>query len=462
MSLFPYLLGDSMRINANNNSLYTFVVYSGSSIFTPSYSGVITRFNVSVPVVSLSLSLYVLGYGMGPLLFSPLSEIARFGRNPTYVLTYGLFAILCLPTALVDNIGGLLFLRFLLGFFGSPCLATAPATMQDMYSFIKFPYSLAVWTSFSFCGPAVGPVLAGYAVPVLGWRWSVWEMLIMAGPSFILMFLFMPETSADAILLRRAHRLRALTGDSRLKSASEIKAANVVFSAVVWDALIKPIEITILDPAVLFVNVYTSFVYATYYSFFEAFPIVFSGIYDMNLGQVSTTFLCILVACIIGVTVYVSYLHWYLEPSIMRRGGIGAQESLLKPALMAVFLPTAGLFIFGWTSRESIHWIVPIIGITLYGAGVFVVFQCIFVYVPTSYPQYAASLFAGNDFCRSALACGSIMFARPLYINLGIGRGVSVLAGCSTLGIMGMWALFLWGDKMRARSRFTVKEVETQ
>ena len=105
---------------------------------------------------------------MGPLLFSPFSEIARFGRNPTYVVTYGLFVILCLPTALVDNIGGLLFLRFLLGFFGSPCLATAPASMQDMYSFIKFPYGLAVWTSFSFCGPAVGPVLAGYAVPVLG------------------------------------------------------------------------------------------------------------------------------------------------------------------------------------------------------------------------------------------------------------------------------------------------------
>jgi hypothetical protein len=85
----------------------------------------------------------------------------------------------------------------------------------------------------------------------------------MAGPSFILMFLSMPETSADAILLRRAQRLRALTGDSRLKSASEIKATNVVFSAVVWDALIKPIQITVLDPAVLFVNVYTSFVYAT-------------------------------------------------------------------------------------------------------------------------------------------------------------------------------------------------------
>jgi DHA1 family multidrug resistance protein-like MFS transporter len=217
------------------------------------------KFGVSIHVSSLGLALYVLGYGMGPLLFSPLSEIARFGRNPTYVITYFLFMILSLPTAMVNNIGGLLFLRFLQGFFGSPCLATAPATMGDMYSFIKFPYILAVWTSFSFCAPAVGPVLSGYAVPVLGWRWSLWEILIMAGPTFVLMFLFMPETSPDNILLRRAQRLRQLTGDERLKAASEIKAANLKFSEVVWDALIKPIEISALDPAVLFVNVYTSF-----------------------------------------------------------------------------------------------------------------------------------------------------------------------------------------------------------
>jgi DHA1 family multidrug resistance protein-like MFS transporter len=440
-------------------SLYTFVVYSGSAIFTSSYGGVIEAFNVSVPVASLGLALYVLGYGMGPLLFSPLSEIASFGRNPTYVITYGLFTILCIPTALVNNIGGLLFLRFLQGFFGSPCLATAPATMQDMFSFVKFPYSLAAWTAFSFCGPALGPILSGYAVPVLGWRWSIWEMLIMAGPTFVMMLLFLPETSADAILLRRAQRLRTLTGDKRLKSASEIKAANSNFGAVLVDALIKPIQISMLDPAIMFVNVYTSFVYATYYSFFEAFPIVYTDVYGMNLGEVSTTFICILVACIIGVIAYVSYLYWILEPAIKRRGGVGPQESLLKPALGAVLLPTIGLFLFGWTSRAEIHWIVSIIGITLYGIGVYIIFQCIFVYIPTTYPQYAASLFAANDFSRSALACGSIMFARPLYMNLGIGRGVSVLGGTSVLGIIGIYALYFWGERMRARSKFTIKEI---
>ena len=82
--------------------------------------------------------------------------------------------------------------------------------------------------------------------------------------------------------------------------------------------------------------------------------------------------------------------------------------------------------------------------------------QCIFVYVPLSYPQYAASLFAGNDFFRSALACGSIMFAHPLFGNLGVARGTSLLAGLSTLGVLGMFALYFMGARLRSRSKFAI------
>lgn len=136
------------------------------------------------------------------------------------------------------------------------------------------------------------------------------------------------------------------------------------------------------------------------------------------------------------------------------KNGLRAQENRLVPALFACFGPTIGLFMFAWTARESIHWIAPTIGIVIYGASVFVVMQCIFVYVPLSYPQYAASLFAGNDFLRSALACGSIMFARPLFINLGVAKGVSLLGGLSVIGIIGMFLLWIYGARLRARSKF--------
>jgi DHA1 family multidrug resistance protein-like MFS transporter len=75
-------------------------------------------------------------------------------------------------------------------------------------------------------------------------------------------------------------------------------------------------------------------------------------------------------------------------------------------------------------------------------------------YVPLSYPRYAARLFADNDLARSSMAAGCVLLARPLPINLGVAKGVGVLAGLSTLGIFGMVAIYLAGVTLRARSNF--------
>lgn len=435
--------------------LYTFSVYTGSAIYTSSIEGVIHKFGVSPSEASLPLSLYVLAYGIGPLIFAPMSEIPVIGRNPVYVATFALFVILSLPTALANNFAGLLVLRFLQGFFGSPCLANSGATMQDMYSLLKLPYAMTFWVSAAYCGPALGPLLSGFAVTAKGWRWSLWEILWLSGPILILMFLFMPETSTPNLLLRRAARLRKLTGNNQLRAQSEIDAQGLKPSAVIIDALIKPMEITIKDPAIAFVNLYTSLVYGIYYSFFEVFPLVYGPMYGFSIGIIGVLFTCVLVSCVVGIAIYTAYLYFYVVPDIMKNG-LRAQETRLIPALFACFGPPIGLFIFAWTARADIHWIASVIGITVYGASVFVVMQCLFVYVPLSYPQYAASLFASNDFFRSALACGSIHFARPLFINLGVDRGVSVLAGLSTLGVIGMFTLFFQGAKLRSRSKFAV------
>ena len=48
-------------------NLYTFGVYSSSAIITPAHNEIMDHFNVSYAVASLTLSMYVIGYGIGPL-----------------------------------------------------------------------------------------------------------------------------------------------------------------------------------------------------------------------------------------------------------------------------------------------------------------------------------------------------------------------------------------------------------
>ncbi|EPE24922.1 MFS general substrate transporter [Glarea lozoyensis ATCC 20868] len=432
---------------------YTWVVYTGSSIYAASEGGVMSQFSVNPTEAVLPLSLYVLAYGIGPLVFAPLSEIPSIGRNPVYYLTFIVFFALSFPTAVVNNFAGLLVLRFLQGFFGSPALANAGASFSDMYSLLYVPYPLSWWVFSAWGGPALGPLMAGFAVAAENWRWSLWEIVWMAAPMLVALLILLPETSTPNILLRRAQRLRKLTGNERLQAQSEIDQKNMKASSILVEALIKPIEITIKDPAIFFVNIYTALFYGIYYTFFEVFPLVFPPMYGFNLGQIGLAFLACQIGATFALLIYFAYLHYYMIPDNITHG-LRAQEHRLVPALFGSFLLPIGLFIFGWTANPSIHYVVPLIGVIIFVMGTFFVLQSIFVYVPLSYPQYAASLFAGNDLVRSAMAAGSIVYARPLFVNEGIGRGVSVLAGLSTLGVFGMVGLYVFGARLRARSKF--------
>ncbi|KAJ5151993.1 hypothetical protein N7492_010288 [Penicillium capsulatum] len=426
-------------------------------IYTPGENAFIREFGVNHAEAGLGLAIYVLGYGAGPLFFSPLSEIPRIGRSLPYVVSFALFCIISVPTAIAPTAIGFYFLRFLQGFCGSPCLATGGASNADMYSSDVLPHPMSIWGFCVFCAPAIGTLVSGFAIPVLGWRFSMWEILIAAAPVLILLLL-LPETNAPTILHRRARRLeRADQSSTRIyQTTADVVQADLSCQKVVRESLLIPSKITFLDPAMMFLNCYTSLVYGIYYSFFEAFPIVYQDIYGFNLGEMGMAFLAIVVGTIISFIVYNFYTHTVFVPK-SRNGGFQKPEDVLVPALYACFGPAIGLFLFGWAARPEIHWIVPTIGIVIYPACVFVLMQCIFLYIPACYPQYAASVFAATDFTRSAFACGAVIFSRPLYVNLGIGPGCSLLAGLTIGCVVGIYVLYHYGEALRVRSKFVSK-----
>lgn len=237
-----------------------------------------------------------------------------------------------------------------------------------MYSLIKLPYVLGLWALSATCGPALGPIVSGFSVSAKTWRWSLWEMLWLAGPIFILMLLFLPETFQANILLRRAKRLRKLTGNDNYRSQSELDQAELNARQVVFEALVRPIQLMVLDPAIGFTAAYVALCYGIYYSFFEAFPIVYIEGYHFNLGEMGLTFISITVATIVSLAMYYLYIYKVVEPDF-RANGLGKLERRLIPALYASFLLPIGLFIFAWTSDGKIHWIVSVIGIFLFTIG---------------------------------------------------------------------------------------------
>jgi DHA1 family multidrug resistance protein-like MFS transporter len=391
--------------------------------------------------------------GLGPMLWAPLSEIDFIGRSPIYASTFVGFVIFSILAATTQSWGGFLTVRFLQAFFGSPCLAIGGASMHDLFPTLTVPYSLTVWVAAAYCGPALGPLLASYLVPEKGWRWGMWEIVWIAAPTILLM-LTLPETHEPTIRgqqISRAGQKSATTGDEQPRD--RYASARLVVEAL-RDAVVRPVQITLLDPAVTVANLYTAFMYGTYYTFFDAIPRVYPELYGFTTGQLGLVFICIFAACVIGGTAYSLYIH----RTSKARGQeyCASHEVCLRPALAASILPPIGLFLFGWTSDGNIHWIVSILGITIYAAGTFVILQCLGVYLPRIYPAYSASLFAANDLCRSLVATAAIHIGVPLYGNLGIAHGVSILGAMSVLGIPGMWFIYHKGPTLRAKSQFVV------
>lgn len=287
----------------------------------------------------------------------------------------------------------------------------------------------------------------------------------------------LPETNADTILLQRARRLRKRlesSGNSekapQLVAQSEINQANLSLGQIARENLLRPFQINLLDPAVAFTSIYTGIMYGIFYSFFEVFPLVYgAGLpgsethgYGMNLGEQGLIFLSVSVGVAIAIVIYCLYLHFYANPALraqLARGEFAAPEGRLNIGLYATIIAPGALLWFAWTSFNSprIHWVVPTLAIVVLVAALFLVFQVIFIYLALSYPQYAASLFAMNDAVRSTIAAASIHFSTPLFHNLGVGRGVSLLSGLLVLGFIGILALRLKGPWLRSKSKFAAK-----
>jgi MFS transporter, DHA1 family, multidrug resistance protein len=103
---------------------------------------------------------------------------------------------------------------------------------------------------------------------------------------------------------------------------------------------------------------------------------------------------------VVSLTIYQLY---YFIPRI-RKSGFPPPEERLFPALFEVVVLPMAHFMFGWTALASVHWIASLIGEVILVTANFILFQSIFVYLPLSYPKYAASLFASYDLCRSLFA----------------------------------------------------------
>ncbi|KAI1103139.1 MFS general substrate transporter [Jackrogersella minutella] len=430
--------------------ILTFSFYIATSIYVPGEPGIMEEFGVSETVATLGLSLFTFGYGTGPMLWSPMSEMPKLGRSPIFFWTLFGFVILQLAVGFAPNMPVFLVFRYISGFFGSPCLSTGGGTVSDIFHPSVVVYVLCIWSSAGIGGPVFGPIVGGFLAPAKGWRWTIWVYTWMCTFVLVIMFFAFPETSAPNILYQRAKRLRRTTGNDRLKSQSEIDAAHHTAKGHLM-LLSRAFTLTFFEPIALLMNIYAGLVYGVLFIWFESFPIVFGEIYGFDSGQQGLVFIGIFIFALITIPFFMWWLKVNLVPKMSKPGF--KPEMVLPPTFAGSLALPMCLFWYGWTSRASIHWIVPIIGSGLFSIGVVTLFNSLFNYLGITYSQYAASIFAGSALFRATFGAVFPLFARQLFRQLGIGGGNSLLGGLAILFLPIPFFFYYYGDKVRHMSK---------
>lgn len=434
----------------------TCVTYMGSSIYTPGQEQIQEEFHVGHVVGTLNLSLYVLGYGLGPIIFSPLSEFAKIGRQQLYIWTLFGFAMLQIGCATAPNIVGLIIIRFITGVLCSPSLATGGASIGDIISPEYVPLFIGLWSIGAVASPVLGPLVGASMVVAKNWRYIFWLMLWLSSLTLIVLIFFFPETSADNILFRRARRMRKVTGDDRYYTEKARSEDHLSMKELATIAFYRPFEIIIKEPIVLALDLYIALCYGTFYLFFEAFPIVFVGIYNFTLIETGLAYMGFCVGCVIAYSLCVVFLAKVVGKKFA--DGTFTPETFMLLAMAVCWTLPLSLFLFGWAA--SVHWIVPIIAEAFFIICVFNLFQATFAYLAISYPKYLASVFAGNGVCRGGFACAFPLFGKAMYDNLAI-KGYPVAWGSSLLGFFSIvlaiipFLLYKYGPYLRSKSSFT-------
>lgn len=437
-----------------NICLLTFSIYIGSAIYSPGIGLLAQQFGVSDVAATLGLTLFIVGYGVGPMFLSPLSEIPQFGRTTVYILAMLIFVCVQVPTALSKNLGALLPLRFLAGFVGSPPLATGGASVADMWAPEDRAVVIGIWGLAAICGPVLGPLLGGFAAQAENWPWTIWILLWLSGGSLAWLSFTLPETSAQAILYRRAVRLRRLTGNPNLKSQGEVDAQHISVGEIAQMTLVRPFVLTLREPIVFFLNLYVALTYGILYVFIASFNVVFMEMHGFNLGQNGLAFLGLFVGAGITYAVFAPYAIYVIKPMFKDGEENFIPENRLPVAMVGAILLPISLFWFGWTSFSSINFIVPIIGSAFFAAGTFLLFQAALNYLSDCYPRYVASILAGNDLFRSCVGAAFPLFSTAFFHNLGVGQACSVLGGIAVAMIPIPFILYKYGARIRAWSKY--------
>lgn len=405
--------------------------------------------HVSNEAIYLSITLFVVGFGVGPLLFAPLSEM--IGRKPVYCISFFFFFIFTLPSCLAPNIATMLAGRMIAGIASSAPMSNVGGSIADVWAVEDRGIPMAIFSMTLFMGPCLGPLFGGWIALKTGqWRWIYWVLFILVGVVTACTFLN-PETYHPVILRRKAAKLNKENNTDVYVSIHDTEYEPL--GPRLKTALLRPFVLMFCEPIILFMSFYLSFIYSLLYALFFAFPIAFEEIRGWNMGMTGVSFCSIILGIMLAMCVTPIQERLYKRHC---RNGPVPEARLYLMMLGCLVLPMS-LFVFAFTSYDGIIWVGPAAAGVLFGFAMLVIYISANSYIVDSYSNFAASAVAAKTLMRSLIGASVPLWITQMFHNMGFWQAGLTLA-CISVAIAPIPFIFFFkGGPIREASKRATK-----
>ncbi|KAF5659233.1 dityrosine transporter [Fusarium heterosporum] len=409
----------------------SFVSPMTANIYFPALNPISEDLGISVSLINLTLTSYMIFQGLSPTIFGDFGDMA--GRRPAYIVAFSIYVCANIGLALQRDFVALLILRCLQSAGSSGTLALGFAVVADISSTAERGKYMGIVGAGINVGPALGPVLGGILSQYLGWPAIFWFCAIFSGVWMIPFILSVPETCRKVVgngSIAPQKWNRSMF--DLYKHRGDTAAENVPKRELKFPNPLKTLYI-VFEREMAIILCINAIIYVAFILTAATLSTIFKDIYGYNDLQVGLCYLPYGFGCAIAVVGQGYVLDWNYRRiakkigfTIDRKRGDDLGKFPIESARIQAVYPIllagiATLIGYGWALQAETSVAVPLVLVFLIGMFVPTSFSVLNTLIVDLNPNAPATATAANNLVRCMFGAAST--AAIDHMLEGMGRG---------------------------------------
>ncbi|KAH2084874.1 hypothetical protein KXV68_003208 [Aspergillus fumigatus] len=445
-----------------------------SSIYFPALNSLAKDLNVSVSLINITITTYLIFQGIAPSFIANFAD--THGRRPAYLICFTIYLAANIGLAVQDSYASLLVLRCLQSSGSSGTIALGSAVVADLSTRAERGKYIGYASLGVTLGPALGPIMGGLLDHYLGWRAVFWFLVILSSVLGTVIAIILPETCRAVVgngsvpaakwsrpawqILRQNRRAQRQTPTPDYHTIEKRRRrANPIASALIAT-----------DKEALIILIYSSLLFSGYMAVLSTLTSQLQSRFHFNSIQVGLCYLPIGIGSLSSRWTVGRILDWNFRREA-RRQGLAIEKNRqqdirhfnIEAARLAVTIPLVYcaclcIVAYGWVMEYKTALAGPVVMLFFMGHLTSGAFSSLSTLIVDLNRQSPATAVAANNLFRCLLGAGVVAAADPVIQHIGIGWTATLIAFLWVLLSPLMWAVSRWGHGWREKRISNEKE----